>query len=89
MIIAGWLDNIKDIPKALRPYHGQRHSLTVEDGLILRGEAIIVPPAERRKILEQIHQGHLGISKCQYRPRQCVYWPGINKDIEWLVEAWK
>ena len=37
--------------------------------------------------MEQIHQGHLGTSKCQYRARQCVYWPGINKEIEQLVEA--
>ena len=85
-IITGWPDDIKDVPKALRPYHGQHDSLTVEDGLILRGEAIIVPPGER-KVLEQIHQGHLGTSKCQYRARQCVYWPGINKDIEQIVEA--
>ena len=86
-IITGWPDDIKDVPKALRPYHGQSDSLTVEDGLILCGEAIIVPPGERKKVLEQIHQGHLGTSKCQYRARQCVYWPGINKDIEQQVEA--
>ena len=43
MIIAGLPDNIDDVPKALRPYHGQCDSLTVEDGLILCGEAIIVP----------------------------------------------
>ena len=86
-IITGWPDDIKDIPKALRPYHGQRDSLTVEDGLILHREAINVPPRERKKVLEQIHQGHLGTSKCQYRARQCVYWPGINKNIKQLVEA--
>ena len=86
-IIAGWPDDIKDVLKALWPYHGQRDSLTVEDRLILCGEAIIVPPGERKKVLEQIHQGHLDTSKCQYRARQCVYWPGINKDIEQLVEA--
>ena len=67
MIIAGWPDNIKDVPKALRPYHGQCDSLTVENGLILCGEAIIVPPGEWKKVLEQIHQGHLATSKCQYR----------------------
>ena len=86
-IIAGWRDNIKDVPKALWPYHGQCDSLIVEDGLILHGEAIIIPPGERKKVLEQIHQGHLGTSKCQYRARQCVYCPGINKDIEQLVES--
>ena len=51
-IITGWLDNIKDVPKPLKPYHGQHDSLTVEDGLILHGEAIIVPPGERKKVLE-------------------------------------
>ena len=29
----------------------------------------------------------MGISKCQYRARQCVYWPGINADIKRMVEA--
>ena len=51
-IIAGWPDNIKDVPKALQPYYGQCDSLTVEDGLILHGETIIVPPGERKKVLE-------------------------------------
>ena len=81
-IIAGWPD-----AKALQPYHGQCDSLTVEDGIILHGEAIIIPPGERKKVLEQIHQRHLGTSKCQYRARQCVYWPGINKDIKQQVEV--
>ena len=48
MIIAGWPDDIKDVPKTLWPYHGQCASLTIEDGLILCGEAIIVSP-EREK----------------------------------------
>ena len=78
---------MKDVPKALWPYHGQCDSLTVEDGLILCGEAIIVPQGERKKVLEQIHEGHLGTSKCQYRARQCIYWPGINKDIKQQVEV--
>ena len=38
-------------------------------------------------VLEQINKGPLGTSKCQYRARQCVYWPGINKDIEQQVET--
>ena len=86
-IIAGWPEDIKDLPNALRPYHTYRDVMTVEDGLILRGEALIIPPSERGKVLESIHEGHLGISKCQFRARQCVYWPGINADIRKMVEA--
>ena len=55
MIIAGWPDDIKDVPKAFQPYHGQCDLLTVEDGIILHREAIIIPTGERKKVLEQIH----------------------------------
>ena len=35
MIIAGWPDNINDVPHTLCPYHSLRKHLTDEDGLIL------------------------------------------------------
>ena len=85
-IIAGWPDDISDVPHTLCPYHGLRNILTVEDGLILQGEALIIPPLEREKILQAIHKGHMGISKCQNRARHCVFWPKINSDIKHLVQ---
>ena len=86
-IVAGWPEDIKDVPKALCPYHNHHDIMTVEDGLILKGEAVIIPPLEREKILLAIHKGHMGITKCQYHARQCVYLPGINEDIRKMVEA--
>ena len=77
----------KDIPEALRPYWNHRDTMTVKDGIILHGEAILVPSVERGEILQQIHEGHQGITKSQLRARNCVYWPGINKDIQCMVEA--
>ena len=65
-IVAGWPKHIKDVPKALCPYHNQHDIMTVEDALILKGEALIIPPLEREKILQAIHEGHMGITKCQY-----------------------
>ena len=46
--------------------------MTTEDGLILQGALIVLPP-EREKVLTSIHEGHLGISKCQSHARHCVY----------------
>ena len=57
-IAAGWLENASDVPNALRPYHNHCDELTVEDGLILKGEALIIPPVEREKLLHKIHEGH-------------------------------
>ena len=65
-IIAGWPEDKKDLPNALQPYHTYRDVMTIEDGLILRREALIIPLSERGKVLESIHEGHLGISKCQF-----------------------
>ena len=87
MIIVGWPGDINDIPCALCPYHGYRNILTVKYGLILQGEALIIPPLEREKILNGIHEGHMGISKCQNRARHHVYWPGINSDVKHLIES--
>ena len=50
--MAGWPENVSDVPNALRPYHQYCNEMTVEDGLILKGEALIVPPAEGEKILK-------------------------------------
>ena len=72
-IVAGWPENVSDVPKVLRPYHQYHNEMTVEDGLILKGEALIILPAEREKILHRIHEGHQGITKCQYRAWHCVY----------------
>ena len=59
----------------------------MEDGIILCGKALVIPPLERDEVLQSIHEGNQGISKCQYHACQCIYWPGINQDIKCAVEA--
>ena len=55
------------------------------DGLILKGETIIVPQALRKDILAQIpHEGYLGIER-KLRARDFVFWPGMTKQIEDIV----
>ena len=87
MIFSGWPEDIHDVPKDLCPYHHAHDVLPVEDSSILHGEALVIPPLERDKVLQSIHEGHQGISKCQYHTCQCVYWPSINRDIKCAIEA--
>ena len=87
MILLGWPEDIHDVPMDLCPYHHAHDVLTVEDGIILCGAALVIPPLKRDKVLQSIHEGHHGISKCQYCACQCIYWPGINQDIKCAVEA--
>ena len=87
MIITGWPDNIKAVPCPLCPYWQHQETLTIEDGLALHGEALIIPPSERKRMLQQLHQFHQGITKAQLFMHGCVFWLGINKAIEEAV--WK
>ena len=47
MIITSWPDDIKAIPCLLLTYWQHQETLTIEDSLVLCGEAFIVPPSER------------------------------------------
>ena len=87
-ILAGLLEDINDVPHPHHQNHENCDVLTVEDGLILYGEALVLTPREREKVLQAIHKGHLGITKWQYCAGQCVYWPGINVDIKCTVKTY-
>ena len=82
MIITGWPDDIKVVPCPLHPYWQHCETLTVEDGLVLCGKALIIPPSERDRILQLLHQCHKGTTKGQLFMHGCVFWPVINKAIE-------
>ena len=82
IIVTGWPSSRKDLPTSLRPYWSYRDELAVEDGLVLKGERVVIPQEMRKDILQRIHEGHQGQVKCKLRAKECVYWPDINKDIE-------
>ena len=72
-------------PRPLCPYWQHWETLTIEDGLVLQGEALIIPPAKRERTLHQLHQFHQGITKSQLLTHGSFFWPGINKAIKEVV----
>ena len=53
------------------------------DGLILKGDRVVVPESLRAQVLEATHTGHQGETKCLLLARQSVVWPGISGDIRY------
>lgn len=83
----GWPINKKLIPQSVKPYFVVSEELSVIEGLIFKGNKIIVPKNLRKQMLEKIHYNHLGIEKCKNRAREIMYWPFMSKEIEDFVES--
>ena len=76
------------LPQELHTYWNYREDLSLENGLITRGARLLIPSTLRRKVMEQIHDGHQGIEKCMLKAKEAVFWPGISNDIHEAVEEW-
>ena len=77
----GWPIDRRMLPQELQTFLNYRENLSMENGLITKGARLLIPSMLRRKVLEQIHDGHLGIEKCMLKARDSVFWPGISNDI--------
>ena len=85
IIQQGWPKTIKEVSKEIQKYWTFREELMIEDGLILKGMRIVIQDEKREEILKQIHEGHLGLNKCQMWAKETVYWPGLNDQLEQLI----
>ena len=86
-IIKGWPHVRSECGKSLQDFWNYRDKLSVLDGLVLKGTCIVVPESCIDEILDQLHEGHIGIDRTKLHERDSVYWPSINKDIECLVKT--
>lgn len=89
IIYEGWPTTMKDLPVDIRPYWNYRDELGVSNGILFKGNQVIIPESIRMDILKQLHEGHQGIEKTRRLARQYVYWPNFNKDIEKLCSSCK
>ena len=86
-IFQGFPESRRDVHQDVRQFWPFRDELCIEDGLIVKGEQVVIPQSLRKEYLDKIHEGHQGVTRCQQRAKASVYWPGIYKDIELLVSS--
>ena len=70
---------------SLKPFLSVKDELTVSKGLLLRGHRLVIPQSLQVDMLNRLHAGHQGISKCRQRALMAVWWPGISKNIEEMI----
>lgn len=87
VVTDGWPEDPKDLHKDIRTFWSCRDKLSVEDGILMKGDCVFIPGPLRQDVLQMIHTGHLGIVKSQQRAKSSVYWPGISKDVEDMTRS--
>lgn len=73
--------------KCSSSYQSVQSELADCQGVLLRGDRIVVPVELRKRALELAHEGHQGIVKTKQRLRSKVWWPGIDSDCEKLCKS--
>lgn len=70
-----------------RPFYNRRTELSCEQGCLMWGSRVVIPPRLRTRALEMLHEGHPGIVKMKAIARSYMYWPNIDRDLEHQVHA--
>ncbi|KAL5473647.1 hypothetical protein EMCRGX_G028155 [Ephydatia muelleri] len=86
MVLHGWQPQASD---EFRPYEQRKLELSVQNGCVLWGSRVVVPPQGRQHVLEMLHEGHPGISRMKSLARGIVWWPKLDADQETLVRSCK
>ena len=59
-----------------------RDDMAVINGVVIKGQHIVIPEALQQQALKQLHINHIGIEKNKLLAHEIVYWIGMYADIE-------
>ena len=70
---------------AVMPFFRVRGELKRVRRFLVRKSRTVIPRTLQREVLETAHEGHQGMVRVKQRCRDCVWWPGIDSDIEYYI----
>ena len=83
-LLSGWSE--QQLGEDFKPYTQRKSELSLDDGCILWGTRVVIPPQGRKRVLEELHDTHQGASKMKSLARSYVWWPKLDAAIDNLVK---
>ncbi|MPC28205.1 hypothetical protein E2C01_021401 [Portunus trituberculatus] len=87
VLAADWHQRKSQEVACLRPFYDLRDRLAVNQDLVTytfnQGcVRLVIPEPLYPQVAANLHIGHQGLDSMQRRTRQCVYWPGLEADLQ-------
>ncbi|XP_058817181.1 uncharacterized protein K02A2.6-like [Topomyia yanbarensis] len=77
----GWPQIKEELDDDLLRYYALQNELTIQRGVVFKGDRIVVPRSIRSKLMEKIHSAHLGVDYTLRAAREALFWPGMTDQI--------
>ncbi len=85
VIHGGWPTETLQLHSEIKDYWDYRDEMAYIDGLVFKGKKMVIPLFMRTEMLQRIHEGHSGMVKCKQRARDVIFWPGMVRQIEDMI----
>jgi hypothetical protein len=87
LVQQGWPGRMEGKSTDMQPYERRKNELSLQDGCLLWGGRVVIPPQLRDRVVDKLHESHPGIVKMKVLARQYVWWPGIDAVLEKKVKS--
>ncbi|KAJ8387828.1 hypothetical protein AAFF_G00149770 [Aldrovandia affinis] len=86
-VLVGWPDVKEEAPLIAREYRPFRDAISVQNGVLFRGQKVIIPKSLRPEMLTRIHSSHIGGEACYRHAQETLYWPNMHTEIKDFVST--
>lgn len=66
----------------MQPYYNRRAELYEELGCVMWGHRLVIPEKCKDRVLQLLHEPHMGIVKSKAMARSYVWWAGVDEAVE-------
>ena len=79
MVLHGWKTQTDE---QFKPYECRYSELSIDDGCILWGGHVVVPPPGRAPVIKMLHEGHPGVSRRESLASSVMWWPRLDAELK-------